>query len=497
MTIVVTDSAGQLRRHVEWGLEGQSYNSATSLLIDSDDMVTSGFAGSQTTGAGAYDPNASGNNVVQATLFFGKTIAVCGTGNLAHVGVFRVKARIQTSLLTNPVRLSWKSGDGPMTSNAWVLPVSNTSWVEVDLGTITLQAATVGTQRWTGQIEARGGAASPGVVIVDYLILVPSSAGYGRARAVFAYSPGLLAGLDSFVGTTAGNPLATRTAPLGGSWATSGDTGDYVFSDSFPGPAEGLLRTTSVVETTGRFAILGSTSYTDVQVEARMQSSINAQSEQALVARWVDASNHLRFVIPGGDVSDPWARVEQVVGGVVTTLDQVEWVYPDGLPGYTLLVRLIAFSTGRIIAQIYGGAGEIIPTTLVSQLNASTSVLATGGTLQTGKPGLWDHAYSTSGPSGRLVTDFAVSVPALEQIAIYSGRNLQISSTDTVRQDSTGTYVGRPQSYRGSRALAPVGTSRVLVKARRNDVEADLDDNVTDRTMIQIVWTPRGLAVPR
>ena len=56
--LIITDTAGQLRRHVEWGLEGPlTYNPATSLLLDSDNLVTSGFAGAQTTvSVGAYDP---------------------------------------------------------------------------------------------------------------------------------------------------------------------------------------------------------------------------------------------------------------------------------------------------------------------------------------------------------------------------------------------------------------------------------------------------------
>jgi hypothetical protein len=43
----------------------------------------------------------------------------------------------------------------------------------------------------------------------------------------------------------------------------------------------------------------------------------------------------------------------------------------------------------------------------------------------------------------------------------------------------------------------PTGTSRVMVKARRNDVEVASDPNVTDATQIQIAYTPRGVAVPR
>jgi hypothetical protein len=80
---------------------------------------------------------------------------------------------------------------------------------------------------------------------------------------------------------------------------------------------------------------------------------------------------------------------------------------------------------------------------------------------------------------------------------LYSGRNMQIRHDDVLRQDSTGTYMGRPQSYRGSRCLIPVGTSRVFVKARRNDIDVSSDDAVTDALQIQIAWTPRGLAVPR
>jgi hypothetical protein len=35
------------------------------------------------------------------------------------------------------------------------------------------------------------------------------------------------------------------------------------------------------------------------------------------------------------------------------------------------------------------------------------------------------------------------------------------------------------------------------VKARRNDIDTGKDDTPTDATQVQVVWTPRGLAVPR
>src|SRR4029079_15250408 len=67
--LIVTDAATQARRYMEWGLENRYYDPATSLLVDSDSMTVTGTGGSQTTTSGAYDPNATGNNVIRATLW--------------------------------------------------------------------------------------------------------------------------------------------------------------------------------------------------------------------------------------------------------------------------------------------------------------------------------------------------------------------------------------------------------------------------------------------
>jgi hypothetical protein len=76
--------------------------------------------------------------------------------------VFRVKARVQSGSLSNLFRLSWKAGDGPTNHNTWATPISTAGWIELDLGTITVPATTLGTQRWTGQVEVQGAATSPG-----------------------------------------------------------------------------------------------------------------------------------------------------------------------------------------------------------------------------------------------------------------------------------------------------------------------------------------------
>jgi hypothetical protein len=462
--IIVTDTATQSRRHVEWGLEGPAtYNSSTSLLVDSDAMATTGFTGTQTTATGAYDPNASGNSTITATPVPGQVTAVCGTGNLSHVGMFRVKARIQAGSLSNLFRLSWRSGDGPTASNDWVTPISTLGWIEIDLGMITIATVTSGTQRWTGQIEVQGATSSPGTVLVDYMTLVPVIDGYGVARTSYTSQSGVVTGYDKFIGTTAAAALGVRAAPLGGSWATSGDATDFVFGDTFnfTDTVECIARATAVVETTGRFAILGSTSYTNVMVSVLVyyQAAVNGDWEQAIVARWVDSSNYLRLIMPmatGGVAAAP--KLEQVVAGTPTTLA----VGIRALPvNTTYQLVLMAYATGGVTGLIVDTNGLVLQV-----LTASSSAIATGGALATGKPGIRDRSTSVVGPASRPYTSFSVGTPPDEKVAIYSGRTMQFRYDTTIRDDSTGTYTGRPWIYEGSRVTIPVGTSSSGVRTR-------------------------------
>jgi hypothetical protein len=349
---------------------------------------------------------------------------------------------------------------------------------------------TLGTQRWTGQVEVQGDATTPGTVALDYLILVPQADGYGKSRAAWSYSSGVLVAYDTFTTTTAGNALNTRVAPLGGTWATSGDATDFVFSDNFSGTdgIESLSRTVVVSETTGRFAILGATNYTDSQIDARARFILN-NTEQALILRWVDASNFLRLKV---NSATGVVTLEQVVAGTPTTLATPATGTLGTFTQLTFRFRLIAYASGLAIVTVTSDDGL----TSYGSAQAVSTALATGGVLATGKPGIGSRSTSAVS-SNHHWDDIAVTTPATEPMVIYSGRNMQVRYDDTLRQDSTATYYGRTPSYRGSRFLVPVGTSRVLVKARRNDIETSLDDQVTDALQIQIGWTPRGLAVPR
>jgi hypothetical protein len=497
--LIVTDTASQSRRHVEWGLEGPlTYNSSTSLLVDSDNMVTSGFAGSQSSAiAGAYDPNAAGTSSIVASLFLGLPTAVCSTGNLSHVGSFRVKARVYGTAGAE-VRLSWRSGDASVSANSWAVLSRESQWTEVDLGTITVPVASVGSQRWTGTVEAIHRTFNNAGLYVDYLVLVPVSDGYGKARAQYLSAPGVISGYDSFITTTAGVALNGRVAPAGGTWATSGDATDFLFADAPAATDETISRNVSS-GTAGRFALLGTGTPTDVQVQASIYTNSTPASggtltlDQALVARYVDASNYLyltfrRVYNSTTLVQTRTLEIRQVLAGVETQL--ASGTYGPTSTGSWFSLGLVVYAGGQAYAQLQVNGTPVVA------ISAASTALATAGALASGKSGLLDRNTSTSTIT-RYYDNVSVATLAPEPIALYSGRNMQIRYDDTLRQDSTGTYAGRPPSYRGSRFLVPVGTSRVLVKARRNDIEAAADENVTDATQIQIGWTPRGLAVPR
>jgi hypothetical protein len=398
--LIVTDAAGQSRRHVEWGLEGPlTYNSATSLLIDSDSLVTSGFAGALATVTGAYDANAVGTNALTSSLY-NFTTACCGTGTLAHVGTFRVKARVKVTAPSCWVRLAWQVGDGAFSTNQYVKPPGATSWYEVDLGVVTIPVALVGTQKWSGRIEAFTESASVETLTIDYVTLIPAQDGYGKTRTGFSYQPGVMAGYDGFTGTTAGVALNARAAPAGGSWATSGVAGDFTFADDLNG--EQLKRNTADAAFARRLALLGTTSYGDVDTSVRFYVADAVSNVHVLHARYVDANNYLEASLQTGAFVDRDTLViAATVGGLTVAFTSAET--SPLAPGWYRL-RLLAWqATGNAVAVLYTGQDVGI-----IQAALSATQLATAGAIATGKVGIADTAGSAV---ARYYDDFQVATP--------------------------------------------------------------------------------------
>jgi hypothetical protein len=489
--LIVTDGSSQNRRYVEWGLEWRYMDGTLVLLLDSDSLVTSGFSGTGTTRTGAYDPNAAGNNVVRGTLY-GSPTAVCGTGNQSHVGTYRVKARVYASAAGQYVRFAWQEGDGPYRANAYAVPSVSAGFSEVDLGLINIPPKQLGTQRWSGRVEGYTvGAPGTDTLDVDHLVFVPAGEGYGRARGQLVVEDSTVAvARDEF--NQAAGALNAKTADVGGAWATSGDATDFSVSGSGT-----VSRTATADAARGRFAISGAAASALQASSVDISSTVLPLSasdipQMGLVSRWVDASNYCGAVVT---YNSGIAHYAVYVLCRVAAVD-VYTAYSAALP--TLAVNtyyrltMAVDASGNIYVWLCPRGSSSGDPVFVGQ----HSSVATGGALASGKPGFQDFHFGGLAAT-RTYDNFLSWVPNLPT-SLYSTRQMEFRSDGAIRQDSTGTYYGPTPAYRGSRFMVPPAgdenrTSRVLVKADRNDIEAASDEPVGDTLQAQVLWTPRYL----
>jgi hypothetical protein len=207
-----------------------------------------------------------------------------------------------------------------------------------------------------------------------------------------------------------------------------------------------------------------------------------------LLARWTDANNHLRLEISytSGFIQLFLWDLVKVVTGTPATIASGAFHLPRS-------ARLLTYDSGFVVIQGIDTAGA------VTTWKLSDSSLATAGALASGKGGIADKGANTS---TRTYDNVTVSTPTTEPIALYSGRKLQVRFDSTERESSAGGTWGRPQTYRGSRFyVQPAGTAdrttRVAVKASRNDLTTAEDANLTDQIALKVTVTPRCTVIPR
>lgn len=493
--VVLTDASNQARRFVEVGLEQRYFTPTTPspLLIDSEDLVVTGFAGALATRTGGYRRSGATHDTVSATLL-GQPIALCGTGVQPHVGTFRVKARIWATSTAEYWRLNWQEGDGPFRPNDWAVPIVAGDFSEIDLGLITVPLAKAGSQKWSGRIEAYTTTVGGEVGELDYLELIPAGEGYCKAEATYSYSPGAVTGHDEFTGTTAGNPLNARVAPAGGTWVTSGATTDFVFADV--GSTEMVTRSTAT-DSGPRFAILGASTPTDVEVGLGIVAA-SYTTHVGVIARWTDASNYLRLdmEVDFGTGASVLAIIKRIAG-VDTTIARVTITGPAMAAAIAnASMRLLAFASGMVVGEVLDALGNVI----VGPITCLDTSVATGGTLASGKSGFSE--FTVGGSFARFYDNPYFAIPAAEPLVINAGRTIEFRSDDTYRQDSTGVYYGLQRPCRGSRIYVPPAgdkarTTRIMAKADRADLGVAADTPLGDILQMQVFVTPRYLAVPR
>ena len=490
--LVITDNSSQARRWCEWGLEQRnfSHTSPAPLLIDSEDLVVSGFAGALATRTGGYRRAGAAHDTVSATIL-PQPIALCGTGDLPHVGTFRVKCRVWATSTAEYYRLTWRSGDSQYGSNAWAQPVATGNFNELDLGEITIEAAEAGTQKWSGRIEAYTTTAGGEVGEVDYLLIFPVGEGYGRLEAGYAYQAGVTTRWDRFASTTAGSALNGRTAPLGGAWVTSGSAaGDFLFSDGGFGIGSEELKRAVTDPSIPRFAALGSAvTDTEVGMTVRLHVLGGPLAQVGTVARFVDSNNYIAGYVTTSPTGTFLQLLADSLGSTTYSANQLITLAAD--TSYS--IRLIVYVSGRTIVTLTDAGGATL-----AALDALIPDAAPGGGLTSGKPGLLDFNAATN---ARYFDNVYVATPAAEPTIINSGRALEVRSDANLRQSSDGASYGDIPS-RGSRPFIPPAgdanrTTRIAVRAAREDPVTMASRNDGDSLTIATFLTPRYLALPR
>lgn len=497
--IIVTDGATQSRPFLAAGLENVHYDAATSLLLDSDSMVVSGLAGFGGTRTGAYDVG-GGNTVVRAVLTT-NPVAVCSSPELTHIGTFRNRFRLWPSSKNISVRLAWRQGRDQWTTEPFAqAPFEDAFW-EPDLGLTKIREALLGTQTWQWRIEAKSTA--PGDELdVDYHAMIPAGEGYGQARTVVTYqTPTAFSARDEFEQTA--GALAGKSLAVGGSWSGVGDTTDFAVETTGKTAERTAVSDTGTLGGTqfGRFAISGVSAFAAqfVQVDFK-QATLANYPHMGVVCRYVDTSNWLTvYAQRATDATKTYITVEKCVAGVFTELAAAIDVGAPPIFGgvwYTLAALVDASGVLSVWMFSQGAPGPVLWQT-------QDSALATGGALASGKPGIVDE-LATAGAVTRNYDNFFAFAPAADAV-ILSGQSAEFRSygdDPVLREDSTGTYWGRPSETRGGRLwLPPAGdegrTTRIAVMARRSDVETLPSANIADSTSVAVAYRSRWVDIPR
>jgi hypothetical protein len=508
--LVVMQGGGSSQAHFEWGLEARDYNRTVvpPLILDSAAMVPS--AGSQVTGTNKYDPDATGTNAIQSDALSPTTaVTVAFTNARFHTGTYKVKARVSSGAAGVRARLAYQVGVSRYIENPYVPPLVGGINQEIDLGTVIIPEAVLGTHVWSGRIDAYSPEVPGATLVIDYLMFIPQER-YGVARApLVPVTPTTFSVLDSFQQTSGalnGKALEIPTQ----NWATSGATGDFTVVD-----ASNHVERTAVSDAnlnTGRYALGGTTNYGAIQVQAEVTGAavgVDDQSRLGVLARYVDANNWIIAVIQnytaGVGLSDrARLKVFKRVAGTVTQLGSKD--LKDG--SYFITERMVVLSVDALgvwQAYAYNVGSRQSSTPLLSGFDTD---LAAGGPLASGRVGLYD-AYISASVRTRVFANFAAFASA-QDVVMHPSRNLEVRADRTERESSGGGVWGRVPEYRGDRFLVPAAgdegyVSRIAAKARRLNVDEGLADSgvpssspflVSDPITVAVYLTPRYLHPP-
>lgn len=497
--IVVTDGAGKAQRGCLWSIRFRHYSAdaTAASVIEAEDM-TPMDAASVATLAGAS--GGGSNNVIEHDLLGVDWTPVVLTdldasGALTHVGSYRVFARCHTTSNPPPrVRLVWNVGAlfNPE-PNTPVIPPGSGSFFLLDLGEIRLDPSPVGTHSWQGQIQGSGQNGGENLSI-DKVWLFALDDYSGRLRAPTNVEIGLqdYAARDSF-NQTAGT-LHGVTAPIGGAWTTTGDTGDFNIDDGGHNLFRGVTTDSGVL---GRSATLGSAMTTmAVRGEVMFPAATGVGLDPGILLRYVDANNFVALIlhVAGSGIAQP--RLWKVIGGSVVS--EIQPLLDAGLEPMLItsqtwyVLQGYIDADGNALAWV-GQRGAALGAPLIAFQDAD---LAVGGTLASGKAGL--YAFQQFAQNAAW-DNFAAWIPEPDAV-IHPSLALEIRTDGIFREDPTADGYS-PVRASGNLPRLPAGglearPVEVLVKPTRGDIDSLPDSSPDDAFDVQVLYRPSYLYVP-
>jgi hypothetical protein len=305
---------------------------------------------------------------------------------------------------------------------------------------------------------------------------------------------------DSFA-QTAGNIDTPKTAEVGGNWAETGKTGANGFVIETTGHTAQRTTVSDADVNSGAYATVGSSATAQaVQVDAKASVNIGTNVQRyGAIARFVDASNCVFAVWePGviGNAADPGGipygtsgntgsggiAAYKRVAGVTTLLGGVSSGYFQLVAQYYRVMITVDAAGNWALYWNFYNPGVPSGTTMYPLASGQDSVLATGGTLATGKPGIYDaHASGTA--TTRNVDNFVSWAPTADAV-IFASRSAELNTLGMTRLDSGGTAYGPVSQVNYDLPRMPnrssAGTVEFMAKASRGDMQVSNDPGIDD-----------------
>lgn len=322
--------------------------------------------------------------------------------------------------------------------------------VWVNLGPVHARPQGVGTHKWTATIQAKTLGTEGTTVRVLDVLKVPTEHGRAVVR-VLPPSGSSTVLRDNFSGVS--GAITGDTSTGGETWASMGGLTD---ADDFQDAATGVSRSSTGDTSTdmryGRGVVLGTTDFDRVQVGVDASLATHTGTiRQGVIARLADNDNFaaLTWKTAGAGALGSLALRTAVAG--VVSLNAAVYV---GI-GDTSLHRI------ELAIDEFGGWRALYDGSVV--MSGYLAAFATGGDLESGKPGLLD--WSSTNSSERNYRNFTVVIPSPIEAAAYAGRSLQWSNDGNLhREASGGTDYSYAQGQQGAGVplLGPEGAEALV-----------------------------------